>query len=651
MRVRLCLICWAVLALLAGCGGGGGGGSTGGSGGISGELMDPQVRDAALTSLFAEYKRLAVRAHPERRQQFIDFVLANSAFKEAGWSEDGDNFWATFQDGVPFAMLDNEPPSEEGPSLSLPSRTRAAVPKSKTAHVYFSKGNAFVDDTVAIEQMLDEAGYDAKKSSGQLQELMNDITSDGYFYWSTHSGFFEPKTGKGPIITTLTVATPQLEAQEPYKSMIKNGFLAIAGATTDWKTNPTDDNGDGTIDIDEKLVMLRVFSITPKFVETYLQFDENSVVVMQSCTSADKQFADAFVKGGAHVYLGWDAVVVGGHQMTIFTDRIIGANVMQPLADPPIRPFDANAVLAWMKSKGLDYDGYQAHLALVLKTGTKGGLLAPSIDRIEIDEGDFKNDPNVMTIYGEFGPKDETNYKRELFIAGQPITITGGDSTTITANIPTSGLGSSGNVIVKVGGRSSNVVPITAWDIFLTNKHDDAYRGTAKIQINFHLKFRGDVHKSRLSIDGEPGGSIVTMEAKSDSTATWSASGITESEDVLGGSGTVEAGVANSFGSRTITALLRVNPKTAQVVGATAYLVGPIYTVTNDDEVLEQLVQSIFGDGEGLPNLPFAFQPGTYTVQGSTFNGTFGEGDSGIIFENSWSTAQPTFPPTEDTES
>lgn len=630
----LSLMCFAAIS----CGGGGSSSSA-----QTGPEMTPEARQAAVEALDAKYIELMPRSHPENRAAFIAAVIDLPGFREAGWSEEGDNLCAVFDDGQPFVFLDNRKPDDSLSSSQARPNTTAAVPRDKNATLMFSLGTMFKDQTTLMEGMLDQAGYSATKSPGLVPTLIADKKIYGYMYWSTHSGFLKDGT---PVITTLSTWDSNIDQTEPFKTLLHDHLLIRSGGHMDRIENPVDANHNGQIDEEERVTLAHVYAVTPEFIQTYMHFGPGSVVVQDSCTSADAKIQQAFSAAGASVYLGWDAVTKDSDRMALFTDRLLGTNTFAPYSTPPLRPFEAPSVLAWMRANGLDSDGATSHLKEFYKPGPTAGILSPSIESISIEEGVKSSDPDIITVKGIFGAKDDVNLKRELFVAGQPLSITGGDDDEIIGIIPTSGLGSSGNCMVKIGGRSSNIVPISSWDLLLTNAHDDALGGTAKIEIKFHLRFRGDVHKRRTLPGSTATGPVVTMTAKSDSTATWTASGGYD-DCTLSGSGSLKAGNTNRFNGPEIVGLLAVDVNTGAIVTSTAYAVGPTYVITCPDSTSEQVVQSVMADAAGLPNFPLQFQPGTFTIQGDSLSGSFGD----IQFSWNWSTAEPTFPPTPDTQS
>ena len=178
-----------------------------------------------------------------------------------------------------------------------------------------------------------------------------------------------------------------------------------------------------------------------------------------------------------------------------------------------------------MHAAHLDDDGHGSKIG-VGAVSTQVGILAPSIQDLWVNEGFFQGDPSNIVVSGLFGPRDDGKYKRELFINGKPLNITDGDETTIIADIPDEDgqdTPAAGLVTVAVGGRISNEVPLTLYDIPMiwTFVGPDSL----KITQNLHFVVRMDVHRYRLNVGLEPGGYIQSFRSRKDSFGSYSATG------------------------------------------------------------------------------------------------------------------------------
>lgn len=535
---------WALLVLLlcVACGGGGGGGTgstglTGGGGSTGGTLMDADQRQASITRARQQYVLLMPRTNPANRDAYIAAILQDPNFTSAGWSEAGDNFFAIFKDGVPFAILDNRPPDDNPNVTNLAGPTRVAnVPINSTAHAFFSLGNAFQNHTANVEAMLETAGYSVKTGDAQLDTLMKEIKGDGVFYWNTHSGFFNQGTvNEQALITTMTESSPAKEkADATLRNLLANKVVCIAGATTDVNPNPVDENKNGTIDHEEQLVMKVVYAITPKFIETYMKFSPGSVVVQSSCTSGHASFVNAFHKAGANVYFGWDSVARPGRQMAVLIDRLIGANLYDPKPTPPLRPFDHTAVMTWMVANGLDFDGHSAHVKAYVKPGSLDAILKPSIRRMAVAE-----DTGRLTIRGSFG--NPASEDRRVTMNGAELSIVSWSPEEIVCTLPATGPNSSGEVKVGVRGaedpaplsfRESNPVMLTEWSGTLTIIDRTSGSGLGngsgvnEVTGTMVVKFRGDVHSYRDNPGQTPiEPTTAAFLSKPDSTLSYTSSG------------------------------------------------------------------------------------------------------------------------------
>lgn len=522
--------------------------------------MDADQRQASIVQAQQKYVDFAPRSNPANRDAYIAAVLQDPNFSAAGWSVKGDNFFAVFKDGVPFAILDNVKPDPNPAVASLVSPTRLAqVPLNESAHVFFSLGNAFQNHTANMEAMLKNAGYSVTTGDAQLNVLLNDIKGDGVFYWNTHSGFFDKGTPRAKaVITTMTEASPDKEkADANLRAMIASGEVGLAGATTDYKANPVDENHDGKIDQEELLEMKVVYAITPKFIENRMKFAPGSVVFQSSCTSGDSEFVNAFHKAGASVYFGWDSVARPGQQMPLLADKLIGANIYSPKPTPPLRPFDHELVLAWMAANGLDFDGDGAHVRAYVNAGAANAILKPSIQRMAMEENTDR-----LIIRGSFGTPAAED--RRVTINGTEIPVVSWTADEIKCTLPVSGPNSSGEVKVGVRGadalagltyRESNPVMLTEWTGTLKIKDRTSGAaagsgGSGAVEVNgtLLLKFRADIHSYRDKPDQAPiQPTNAAFMSKEDSTLSYIASGTVTisggsvvSTQTYSGSGTIK---------------------------------------------------------------------------------------------------------------
>lgn len=412
------------------------------------------------------------------------------------------------------------------------------MPVSPHARLLFSLGNAFDDNRPALQPMLEKAGYKVTSALGTLESLSKDIVGDGYFYWASHSGWLEIKgdcsatstscTQPVWIIATATEWSAAADATDFIKDLRKNHLISLAGASWDRVPNPVDTNKNGKIDEEERVTHKTVYAIRPEFVSTRFKFSDSSTILQDGCTSAAKPFSDAYFAANAGMYLGWDKVTFMGPKMALFTDRLLGSNTVPPVEDPPERPFSQRKVIDWMRAKGLDGSGSGSKLQVAINPGNAGpeaepGILAPSIQFMSVDDGLFQGDPGTLTLSGEFGQRDDGKYKREVFLAGKSLHIQdGGDNWTIIADLK-DGDPAGGPVVAIIGGRISNEVPLSLYDIHMTYEFVGA--DSLRISQNVHYKVRMDVHRSREDVGVPPVGRLEPFRSRKDSSAFFTASG------------------------------------------------------------------------------------------------------------------------------
>ena len=191
---------------------------------------------------------------------------------------------------------------------------------------------------------------------------------------------------------------------------------------------------------------------------------------------------------------------------------------------PPCRPFNIDAILNRLKQAGLDQVTIPSGLPsvqtnLVVRHGQGGdwGLLAPSIRRMQADE-----QARTLTIEGLFGADQS---KLKVFVKTDPtaavtdavplqIASSADAKTIVCQNIPLSGPGSSGYVVVACdyGGEyvvQSNPVPWSAWNCKFTYTLSKPGDGANDVvgTIEADLLLRGDVHDFR----DVPGGPLINQ--------------------------------------------------------------------------------------------------------------------------------------------
>lgn len=141
-----------------------------------------------------------------------------------------------------------------------------------------------------------------------------------------------------------------------------------------------------------------------------------------------------------------------------------------------------------------------------------------------------------ITINGIFG-----STSGQVHMAGVPLTIVSWSSTAITCNIPDSGPGSAGEVVVTANNLKSNPRYLTEWRGGITYEllwnHpvvDPNITGTPRLRLNVQLHFRADIAPYRPTPSGAlTHRNMIGLTAAPDSSCHWQADG--GISNILGG--------------------------------------------------------------------------------------------------------------------
>jgi hypothetical protein len=283
------------------------------------------------------------------------------------------------------------------------------------------------------------------------------------------------------------------------------------------------------------------YGITSKFIQYYwANFAPNAMVVITACASDSvPAFRNAIQSKGGPAYFGWSASVSckgGCYAAEFIFDRCLGANRGFPRENPKQRPFDIGNVFADLVQRNLHVqpggDGTNTFTsAMRYHPGSSNfGLLAPSIKFL-----DLYAVADELKIIGLFGEDPGPNGL--VTVGGQPVTIKTWSPNEITCDIPVSGPGSAGPVIVEKkaddgGFRKSNIVNLTEWRGTFTQTHSEG--GSLKVTVTYDFHIRADIHSHR-DVPGEtPFKPITPFFQESDATAAWEAGGSGSWADPLG---------------------------------------------------------------------------------------------------------------------
>lgn len=523
MRSRLLQFCQRALltVVIAGCGGGSGDSTNSGGGAPAGGSLTADQRFAALGAVQAKYTELKKQSGVDVNQVIADYLRTRPEFSEVGVTAES-TVWATFTDGRELTIFNNRTltaglpaqarPTERPLANDLPSGTKALVGNSFGAYPPARSVVADVASLLAVD------GFPSvtTRSNMSVAELKNRFDL-GVLFLHGHSG--PGKTG----VFALTTATIVTQSDDPdFKDDMDNQRVRYAMA----------DFPDG---LNGEIVQNIHYSITAKFVQTYMSFSKNSVVFLHGCDTGSgpaQAFRAAFTEKGAGLVVGWDHRVddSANEAVRYYFDRMIGANTVNPKEDPPQRPFDHLAVVADMTRAKLlpsiNFDDKGNKISANL-TGLAGAgdyaLLAPTIRRLTVSE-----QQKTLTIDGLFG-LDPGLADSKVTIGGKEMNsrIWGSDQIVVN-QLPDSGDGASGDVIVEVRKHPSNPVQLTLWKINFNTLHralapepEDSLKQEGVMAVHF----RADVHSFRDEPHAAPIEPFVTFNQIADSFGTYTASG------------------------------------------------------------------------------------------------------------------------------
>lgn len=386
-----------------------------------------------------------------------------------------------------------------------------------------------------LEKMLSPQNYQVTKpdASVDLNGSLRSAGGDGVFYITSHGGFHKRA---GTIwdygIWTSTKADAWMDARLPTSDVFGTPLTPptlihmMALAYTDPAGND---------------VYETHYAFTSSFVRKYFSnFSNASLAYIDACGSDDPRLTAgqdaqdlkrAFLDKNASVYVGWSATVDDGistDSARLVFDRLLGANqfFLETGATPSgevfkQRPFDWQSTVTDLPkhSLGLDADFARNTLAVLKFTQNSSldlarvfGLLAPSIDQVEVDEAGTLTPPNNFFITGLFGSDlptvtvggDNPSKGTTATTGGRELSSCADSEPDIVkcGDLSPSGDGSAGNVQVSVRGHNSNIAQLTYWQgpfQFIVAGED-----TLKQTVNFNVAFRQDIRLHRPVIHNPP---------------------------------------------------------------------------------------------------------------------------------------------------
>lgn len=503
-------------SLLVACGGGGGGGDAYGPAygqdPGSGSELASSSRFASIRAVEAACAELESRKlEPIAYLTELTAIMAKDPnYAETGIDESSLTAWGTFVDGRVHMVTHNfKPTGTSAPSAETkdPSQNQKTagmlaakppeLPSSRKARLMHSFFTPF-DGQPAIAEM---SGWLRSHDYGLQPGVEGDahittlrhIKGDGFFYINTHGGvkrtrYQDDSTPQMYSIQSSTLIDTALEAQPDFKADLAALRLTYFTAY----------NGLATVDSKGEEVALKDtrYGITANFVDTYWEFAQDSVVIINACNSANSannnwviDFLIACHRKGAGLYLGWTEICSPPAAFDIpkyCVDRMLGANLFKPQT-PKQRAFTGEEVIAHMQSKNLNHDtGTKLGAYFIARPNPRSAvshILSPSIHHVEVDE---LNDQ--INLIGAFG-----RTQGKVFVNGSERQVTRWEHELIVCDLPRADAGSHGPVWVELGADQSNRRTISQWNMRIdTHWFKQNYPGLA-VDGPIRTRWRADV--------------------------------------------------------------------------------------------------------------------------------------------------------------
>lgn len=435
-----------------------------------------------------------------QQQALVTYLKSRGEFEDAGAMEG--NVWAYFHDGRLALFIPDwlDKDSEIGGRLPAPDISggrvdkektiRIGVPEGKKVMLFNGMGTAYQDNRPKLTEIFSRSHTQYQPVNlDATVELLKTAKNVDIFHIDTHGGFAPIRSiNSGTTVFALwTSDSLTYEREVANKTDLETTVLAYAFALDDRLTHNIYANE-------------WHYAFTGLFADKYMSFTENSILYIDACSSSGtgasnfKERMMGKAKNKTTTYIGWSALSdqgAGFPTSQFIFDRLLGAPVYM-LEAPPQRPFDLDQIFGAVLKYNLGVSRYGG----ILKYESIGNFeifLAPSIKYITMD--DYSS---VMTIEGLFG--DNSRNDGKVTVGGITVPFTWSPYK-ITCDLPVTGPGSSGDVIVTVNGHESNVVPLSEWTIPLHIIRDDF---GVKVDAKLSLKIRADVHRYRSMIEETP---------------------------------------------------------------------------------------------------------------------------------------------------
>jgi hypothetical protein len=472
----------AMLTGIAGCGGSGPSSSASGPSLQSGAPITPRQRIAAINAVNAEMVRLMRANHPRPCQALATFIQRRTEFSAAlGYA---DRVSATFRDGRKLHITANFRDLEER-APTLDTRDTLApteLPNGKATWLSAQSGEEFDAHPAVmgkLRTMLAQGGYVPAGTYPISVESLKSIGTPAVLYLHTHGGAFG-NTNEW-FMATDSMVTEAFESR--YNADLAAGRIVYTlGFFRRNLWNTVGSRGR--------------YAIGSKFVTAYWRLAPNALVVLNACNSGGASaapFRSALLAKGAGAVVGWNGnVTTGGYPILVrLFDRLLGANLDAP-PSPKNRPFNIEAVIAHMRSKGLISDPNNPSTSLVVTYGSRNfANLRPWIKYLET----LPN--NKVDLIGQFG-----SVPGKVTVGGRELPATWG-AEKISLTVPENVVG---DVVVNVNDHKSNPRQLIQWTGLIKTQirifNGDIPQDAFDQKVDYRLTLRADGHLVRQAVDG-----------------------------------------------------------------------------------------------------------------------------------------------------
>ncbi|MFM7321562.1 MAG: hypothetical protein ACKO5K_08580, partial [Armatimonadota bacterium] len=521
------------------------GGSGGGVPNNGGPAVSSSAREAVIESIRSFAETIDLRDLSSAQQALVDRIQSMPEFQTAEATPGGVS--ALFRDGVAYHVFLNRAakPGEnfgEDSGRAQPGRGVEVPRDSINAVMINAMGDAFRDESGVLAPAVASRGYTVARRSGDIENMRN-FGRPALFYISAHgdrtkvpviAGGNFAKDSNGKILMekafALSTSTPWNKAMEDkYQYEI---LLGRVGAGTMLESI-----------VNDRGVFADKLLITTRWVKVHWRFAPNSLIWISACSSnsaISQDFVNACEDGAeqAGLYVGWSDWADDDHAVLVskfVIDRLLGANLLSPRETPNQRPFDFVQVYADLRARGLHARPTKnpaTGLAFANRTtevvftqGSKSqfGLLAPTLKTVLVDEY-----AGTAILLGTFGTPPES--ERAVLIGGIEAKTKSWAADRIVCELPKSGTGSAGDVVVFVRAHKSNTRRITRWRLNLRYKW---FGELAPLVVSgeFGLDFRADVGDYRSKPAEAPTKPVRTAIAATGAKGTIVGSGTAQDAD------------------------------------------------------------------------------------------------------------------------